>query len=165
MNARRLWKGRSISVGKAGPFSVERLKMDLPSCNVLCVHSEVPVLLLCTPLFQSLLSGVHHQRPFRRCQSLFARVATVPDIQSAGHDSPVPRLGRVIVLAREVPERARAWSFWRADTVGCWITVVALRPRLPPARSRAGPRAQLHLGGVVRRGCTSRGAWCRVRTK
>ena len=31
--------------GTAGPFLVERLKMDLPFVNVLCAHSEVPALL------------------------------------------------------------------------------------------------------------------------
>ena len=39
--------------GKAGPFSVEPLKMDLPFVNVLCVHSEVPALLFCTECFVS----------------------------------------------------------------------------------------------------------------
>ena len=32
--------------GKAGLFSVERLKMDLPSVIVVCEHSEVPALLM-----------------------------------------------------------------------------------------------------------------------
>ena len=34
---------------KAVPFSVQRPKMDLPFVNVLCAHSEVPALCVCSP--------------------------------------------------------------------------------------------------------------------